>query len=144
MQKRSQKLNYDVILHYISLPIYPLHYPKFCPIQKHNKNAEKLLVFGENDSRRWSNFLQTHIFWNFDHISRIYNQINYRNIWFLKVIMILIMTTQVLFFNDFSEKDPHFNAVEIDALFIMTQFQQQTCEIAVNTLSTLQNCKAIQ
>ena len=54
------------------------------------------------------------------------------------------MTTQVLFFNDFSEKDPHFNAVEIDALFIMTQFQQQTCEIAVNTLSTLQNCKAIQ
>ena len=54
------------------------------------------------------------------------------------------MTAQVLFFNDFSEKDPHFNAVEIDALFIMTQFQQQTCEVAVTTLSTLQNSKAIQ
>ena len=26
--------------------------------------------------------------------------------------MILIMTAQVLFFNDFSEKDPHLNAVE--------------------------------
>ena len=35
-------------------------------------------VFGENDSHRLSNFLQTHIFWNFDHISRIYNQTNYR------------------------------------------------------------------
>ena len=58
--------------------------------------------------------------------------------------MILIMTTQVLFFNNFSEKDPHFNVVEIDALFIMTQFQQQTCEVAVTTLSTLQNSKAIQ
>ena len=70
-------------------------------------------VFCENDSRRLSNFLQTHIFWNFDHICRIYNQINYRNIWFLKVIMILIMTAQAVFFNDFSEKDPHLNAVEV-------------------------------
>ena len=26
--------------------------------------------------------------------------------------MILVMTAQVLFFNDFSEKDPHLNAVE--------------------------------
>ena len=34
VQKRSQKINYDVILHYISLPIYPLHFPKLCPIQK--------------------------------------------------------------------------------------------------------------
>ena len=34
------------------------------------KNAKKLSVFGENDSRRLSNFLQTHIFWNFDHTSR--------------------------------------------------------------------------
>ena len=33
-RKRSQKINFDVILHYISLPIYPLHFPKFCPIQK--------------------------------------------------------------------------------------------------------------
>ena len=27
--KRWQKINYDVILHYVSLPIYPLHFPKF-------------------------------------------------------------------------------------------------------------------
>ena len=80
------------------------------------KNAKKLSVFGENDSRRLSNFLQTHIFWNFDHISRIYNQINYRNIWFPKVIIILIMMAQVLFFNVFSEKDPHLNGVEIISL----------------------------
>ena len=26
------------------------------------KNAKKFLIFGENDSRRLSNFLQTHIF----------------------------------------------------------------------------------
>ena len=35
------------------------------------KNAKKLLVFGENDSCRLSNFLQLHIFQTF--ISRIYN-----------------------------------------------------------------------
>ena len=51
--------------------------------------SKKLSIFGENDSRRLSYFLQTHIFWNFDHISRIYNQINYRNIWFPNVIIIL-------------------------------------------------------
>ena len=33
---------------------------------KHNKSAKKLSVFGENDSRRVSNFLQTHVFWNFE------------------------------------------------------------------------------
>ena len=32
VRKRSQKINYDVILHDVSLPIYPLHFPKFCPI----------------------------------------------------------------------------------------------------------------
>ena len=62
--------------------------------------------FGENESRHLSNFLQTHIFWNFDHISRICNQINYRNIWFPKVIMILYMTEQVLFFQCFFQKRP--------------------------------------
>ena len=85
---------------------------KILPHSKTLKNAEKMSVFGENDSTHWSIFFQTHIFWNFDHISRIYDQINYRNIWFLKVIMVLIMTAQVLFFNDFSKKDPHLNAVE--------------------------------
>ena len=44
VRKRSQKINYDIILHYISLRIYPLHFPK-------------LSVFGENDSRRLCNFL---------------------------------------------------------------------------------------
>ena len=34
VRKRSQKINYNVILHYISLPIYPLHIPICCPIQK--------------------------------------------------------------------------------------------------------------
>ena len=68
------------------------------------KNAKKLSEFGENDSRCLSNFLQIHIFWNFDHISRICNQINYSNIWFAKVIIILIMTAQVLFLMFFSKK----------------------------------------
>ena len=90
---------------------------KILPHSKTIKNAKKLSVFGENDSRRLSNFLQTHIFWNFDHISRICNQINYRNIWFPKVIIILTMTTQVLSFNVFSEKDLHLNnAVEFPKL----------------------------
>ena len=34
VRKRSQKINDDVILHYIPLPIYLLHFPKFCPIEK--------------------------------------------------------------------------------------------------------------
>ena len=82
------------------------------PQSKTIKNNEKLSLFGENDSRRLSNFLQTHIFWKFYHISRIYSQINYRNIWFAKVIIILIMTAQVIFFHVFSKKDPHLKAVE--------------------------------
>ena len=77
---------------------------KFLPNSKTLKNAEKLSVFRENESRRWSNFLQTHIFWNFDHIYRIYNQINYRNFWFQKLIIILIMTAQELFIERFFRK----------------------------------------
>ena len=69
-------------------------------------------VFGESNSCRLSNFLQTLIFWNFDHISRIYKQINYKDIWFPKVIINLTMTAQVLFFNVFSEKDQHLNGIE--------------------------------
>ena len=34
VRKRSQKTNKYVILHYISLPIFPSLFPKFCPIQK--------------------------------------------------------------------------------------------------------------
>ena len=80
-------------------------------------------VFGENDSRRLSNFLETHIFWKFDHISRTYNQINYRNIWFAKVTIILIMMAQVLFFDIFSEKDPHLNAVEYQILICLERWR---------------------
>ena len=79
---------------------------KILPHSKTIKNGKKLSVFGENDCRRLSNFFQTHIFWNFDHISGIYNQINCMNIWFPKVIIIFVMTTQVLFFNVFSQKRP--------------------------------------
>ena len=61
VRKRSQKINCKVILHYISLSIYPLPFPKVFPF-KNNKNAKRLLVFGENVSQRLSNFLQTHIF----------------------------------------------------------------------------------
>ena len=112
MRKRSQKINYNVILHYISLS-------KILPHSKTIKSFKKLSVFGENGSRRLSIFLQTHIFRNFVHISRINNQINYRNIWFPKVIKILIMTTQMLFFNVFfSEKDPLLNTAEIRKLKI--------------------------
>ena len=37
VRKPSQKVNCNVIFHYISLPIYPLHFPKFCLIQKKKK-----------------------------------------------------------------------------------------------------------
>ena len=63
-----------------------------------------MLVFGKNDSRRLSNFLQSHIFWKFDRIFRTCNEITYRNIWFAKVIIILIMMTQVLFSDIFFSK----------------------------------------
>ena len=53
---------------------------KILPHSKATKTAKKFLVFGENDSRCLSDFLQTHIFGNFDHISKTYNQINYRDI----------------------------------------------------------------
>ena len=81
------------------------------------KFAKKLSLFGENHYRRLSIFLQIHIFWNHisrtcDHISRTCNQINYRNIWFEKVTMILIMMAQALLLIFFSEKDPRLNAVE--------------------------------
>ena len=88
---------------YVALPIYPLHYPKL-PHSKTVKNTKKLSVFGKNDSRRLSNFLRTHIFWKFDYISRTYNQINYRNIWFAKVTTLIMMTEVFFFFGIFVEK----------------------------------------
>ena len=100
VQKRSQKINYDFIS-YLSIAL-----SKILPHSKTIKNAKKFSVFGENESRRLSKFLQSHIFSNSDHIFRIYNQSNYRNIWFPKVIIILIVTAQVLFFNVFFRKRP--------------------------------------
>ena len=79
---------------------------KILPHSKTIKNAKKLSVFCGNDSHCLPNFLQTHIFWKFDRISRTYNEINYRNIWFTKVIIILIMTAQELFFPCFFRKRP--------------------------------------
>ena len=38
LPKRSQKSHKEVILHYISLPIYPLLFRKFCLIQKQQKS----------------------------------------------------------------------------------------------------------
>ena len=96
-------------------------------------------VFGESDSRCLSNFLQTHIFWIFDHISRIYNQIKYRNIWFEKVTIILIMTVQVLFFDVFFEKDLQINAIELFELCQIRQisrrfkFQMLRCLVIVTS-----------
>ena len=51
-----------------------------------------------------SNCLQTHIFWNFDYISRIYNKINYRNIWFPKMIIIFLSWWHKCFFLIFFPK----------------------------------------
>ena len=71
-------------MHYISLSTYLLHLQKFCPIQKQQQQ------FGKNDARLLTKFLQTHIFWHFNHISRFY-------IWFANVIIILIRNAQVFF-----------------------------------------------
>ena len=74
----------------------PIALFKILPYSKTIISAKKLSIFSENYSRCLSNFLQTHIFWNFGHVSRICYIIDYRNIWFAKVIIILIMTAQVL------------------------------------------------
>ena len=95
---------------------------KILPHSETIKNAKKLSVFVESDSLRLSIILQIHIFLKFDHISRICNQINYSNIWFPKVITVLIMTVQVLFFNVFSKKDLHLNAVELILSFGLVVF----------------------
>ena len=97
MRKRLRKIDYDVILHFITRTIYPSHFPKFCPISKTIKNAKTLLVFGENNSPCSSILLHIHIFWNFEHISRVDYQISYRNIGFPKVIIFIVMATHVLF-----------------------------------------------
>ena len=92
-------------MHYISLPIYPLHFPKFCPIQKQWKTLRNCQHLVKTNLAVYLIFCK-HIFFEtkLDHISRIYNQINYRHISFPKVIMILIMMTQVLLSMFFPKK----------------------------------------
>ena len=87
---------------------------KILPHSKTIKNAKKLSVFGKKNSPGLSTFLQKHIFRMSDHISKTDNQINHGNISFPKVIIILIITTQMLFPMFFPKKDPHLNAVEYD------------------------------
>ena len=105
VRKRSQKNNKDVILHYVSLPIYQLRFPKFCPIQKQLKTLRTCQYLA-----KWtlacclSIFLKIHAFLKFDHISRNGNQINYTNIRSAKIIIILIMTAQKLFLMFFRKR----------------------------------------
>ena len=57
---KEKELEHNSALHitsYLSIAL-----SKILPHSKTIKNAKKLSVFGENDSRRLSNFLQTHIF----------------------------------------------------------------------------------
>ena len=74
------------------------------------KNARNCLVFGENNSCYLSNFSRTHGFWNFDHISRIRNWINYISFSLAKVI--IIRTTQMFIFDVSLKKDTHRNTTE--------------------------------
>ena len=95
-----QKSNIPVI----NLIVDSRNISKILPHSKTIKDAKKLSVFRENDTHRLSNSLQIPIFWKFDHISRTYNQINYRNICFAKVTIILTMVAQVLFSIFFSKR----------------------------------------
>ena len=95
-----QKSNIPVI----NLIVDSRYISEILPHSKTIKDAKKLSVFRENDTRRLSNSLQIPIFGKFDHISRTYNQINYRNICFAKVTIILTMVAQVLFSIFFSKR----------------------------------------
>ena len=53
--------------------------------------------FSKNDSRCWFNFLRTNTFGIFGHICRIYNQTNYKDIWFTTVIIIQLWRYMCLF-----------------------------------------------
>ena len=99
---KESELRLNFVLHFTSYLSMALS--KILLHLKTIKNAKKLSLFGESDSCRLPNFLQTLIFWKFDHIYRMYNQVNYRNIWFVKIIIILTMTAEVLFSMFFPKK----------------------------------------
>ena len=82
------------------------------------KTLKNCQFFDGNDSCRLSNYLQTHIFWYFDHISRTYTQIKYKNVWFEKLIIILIRTIEVLIFHMCYVKSPCLNAIGLLTLFL--------------------------
>ena len=77
----------NIALHFTSY--FSIVLSKILPHLKTINYPKKLSVNDENNSCCVFNFLQTHILWNFDHISRTYNEINYKNIWSEKVITIL-------------------------------------------------------
>ena len=64
----EKSLGRNSALHFTSYLFTALS--KILPHSKTIKSIKKLLVFSKNDSRRLSNFSQTHIFWNFYHIFR--------------------------------------------------------------------------
>ena len=75
--------------------------------------------FNKNDSHCWSNFLQTNIFGNFDRICRIYNQTNYKDIWFAKVITILLWRHMRLFSMFLSKKTCTLMPLSLQIIFKM-------------------------
>ena len=99
---------------------------KIMPCLEAIKKAKKLLVFGENDCHILSNFWQTHIFWECDHISRTYHQINYRSIWFSKVTVILLMMAQVLFLIFFPKKNHTLMSLAMDQSKLTTFHTTET------------------
>ena len=98
MDKQELKCNAQLRLNYFSVNVSVLA----VVFRRHISNTN---IFAWN-CRFFESVggMQTHISWNFDHISRTYNQINYSNIWFAKVIIILIKRVQVFSSMFFSKK----------------------------------------
>lgn len=83
-----------------------------------------MLVSGKSSSCRLANFLEMYSFGKFDHVSRNYNWIKFRIVWFAKVIIIFIKTTQVYIFDMLLEKETHLNAVEIEYTDHLQKFNE--------------------
>lgn len=60
VRKCSRKKSDDVTAHYISVLFIKCTFKNYAPFKRNTK--QKFSVFGESDSYRLSNFLQTHIF----------------------------------------------------------------------------------
>ena len=94
MDKWKVKCNLKLRPNYFSVNVFVLAVVFCLQISKNWRFCQNLI----------SDFLQTLVFFEtFNHIFRTYNQINYRNIWFPKVILIFIRMSQA-FFNVFSKK----------------------------------------